>query len=176
VHNTPVLIIGAVAFAIATMGVNIVANFVSPAYDLANIWPKRITFTIGGMISAVAALCVLPWKLYSSPAVVNYFLGGLGAFLGPLFGIMIVDYYLIRRGKIDVAQLFVAKAGAPYHYKRGVNPLAIGAFIPTAGIAAVIALVPAFAPAAPYSWFIGTASSALLYLALSWRQREAVAA
>ncbi|UOZ05900.1 NCS1 family nucleobase:cation symporter-1 [Amycolatopsis sp. WQ 127309] len=166
VHNTPVLIIGALTFAIATMGVNIVANFVSPAYDLANIWPKRITFTIGGMISAVAALCVLPWKLYSSPAVVNYFLGGLGAFLGPLFGIMIVDYYLIRRGKVDVAQLFVDGGVYPR-----VNPRALVAFFPTAALAAVIALVPYFAPAAPYSWFIGTASSALLYFAVSRNQR-----
>jgi NCS1 family nucleobase:cation symporter-1 len=157
VHNTPVLIIGALTFAIATMGVNIVANFVSPAYDLANIWPKRITFTIGGMISAVAALCVLPWKLYSSPTVVNYFLGGLGAFLGPLFGIMIVDYYLIRRGKVDVAQLFVDGGLYPR-----VNPRALVTFFPTAALAAVIALVPFFAPAAPYSWFIGTASSAAL--------------
>ncbi|EOD59069.1 NCS1 family nucleobase:cation symporter-1 [Amycolatopsis vancoresmycina] len=166
VHNTPVLILGALTFAIATMGVNIVANFVSPAYDLANIWPKRITFTIGGMISAVAALCVLPWKLYSSPAVVNYFLGGLGAFLGPLFGIMIVDYYLIRRGKVDVAQLFVDGGSYPR-----VNPRALVTFFPTAALAAVIALVPYFAPAAPYSWFIGTASSALLYYAVSRKHR-----
>ncbi|MEV6624330.1 NCS1 family nucleobase:cation symporter-1 [Amycolatopsis sp. NPDC051106] len=166
VHNTPVLIIGALTFAIATMGVNIVANFVSPAYDLANIWPKRITFTIGGMISAVAALCVLPWKLYSSPTVVNYFLGGLGAFLGPLFGIMIVDYYLIRRGKVDVAQLFVDGGSYPR-----VNPRALVTFFPTAALAAVIALVPFFAPAAPYSWFIGTASSALLYYAVSRKHR-----
>ncbi|MDT7801177.1 MAG: nucleobase:cation symporter, family [Actinomycetota bacterium] len=166
VHNTPVLIVGALTFAVATMGVNIVANFVSPAYDLANIWPKRITFTIGGMISAVAALCVLPWKLYSSPAVVNYFLGGLGAFLGPLFGIMIVDYYLIRRGKVDVAQLFVDGGIYPR-----VNPRALVTFFPTAALAAVIALVPFFAPAAPYSWFIGTASSALLYFAVSRNRR-----
>ncbi|MEU4254510.1 NCS1 family nucleobase:cation symporter-1 [Amycolatopsis sp. NPDC026612] len=166
VHNTPVLIVGALTFAIATMGVNIVANFVSPAYDLANIWPKRITFTIGGMISAVAALCVLPWKLYSSPAVVNYFLGGLGAFLGPLFGIMIVDYYLIRRGQVDVAQLFVDGGSYPR-----VNPRAFATFFPTASLAAVIALVPYFAPAAPYSWFIGTASSALLYYAVSRKHR-----
>jgi NCS1 family nucleobase:cation symporter-1 len=166
VHNTPVLIVGALTFAIATMGVNIVANFVSPAYDLANIWPKRITFTIGGMISAVAALCVLPWKLYSSPTVVNYFLGGLGAFLGPLFGIMIVDYYLIRRGKVDVAQLFVDGGIYPR-----VNPRAFVTFFPTAALAAVIALVPFFAPAAPYSWFIGTASSALLYYAVSRKHR-----
>ncbi|MFE0026397.1 NCS1 family nucleobase:cation symporter-1 [Amycolatopsis sp. NPDC059021] len=167
VHSTPVLIAGALTFAVATMGVNIVANFVSPAYDLANIWPKRISFTVGGMISAVAALCVLPWKLYSSPAVVNYFLGGLGAFLGPLFGIMIVDYYLIRRGKVDVDALFVADSSSPYHYRRGVNPRALVTFLPTAALSAVIALVPAFAPAAPYSWFIGTASAALLYRAVS---------
>ncbi len=125
VHNTPVLIVGALTFAIATMGVNIVANFVSPAYDLANIWPKRITFTIGGMISAVAALCVPPWKLYSSPTVVNYFLGGLGAFLGPLFGIMIVDYYLIRRGKVDVDQLFVDGGSYPR-----VNPARLRDLLP----------------------------------------------
>jgi NCS1 family nucleobase:cation symporter-1 len=173
VHNTPVLVVGALTFAIATMGVNIVANFVSPAYDLANIWPKRISFTVGGMISAVAALCVLPWKLYSSPAVVNYFLGGLGAFLGPLFGIMIVDYYLIRRGQVDVAKLFVK--GGPYHYRHGVNPRAIATFLPTAALSAVIALVPFFAPASPYSWFIGTASSGLLYWAVARKQRAAAA-
>ncbi|WP_329063164.1 NCS1 family nucleobase:cation symporter-1 [Amycolatopsis sp. NBC_01480] len=173
VHNTPVLVVGALTFAIATMGVNIVANFVSPAYDLANIWPKRISFTVGGMISAVAALCVLPWKLYSSPAVVNYFLGGLGAFLGPLFGIMIVDYYLIRRGQVDVAKLFVK--GGPYHYRHGVNPRAVATFLPTAALSAVIALVPFFAPASPYSWFIGTASSGLLYWAVARKQRAAAA-
>ncbi|WP_020660322.1 NCS1 family nucleobase:cation symporter-1 [Amycolatopsis benzoatilytica] len=168
VHNTPVLVIGALTFAIATMGVNIVANFVSPAYDLANIWPKRISFTVGGMISAVAALCVLPWKLYSSPVVVNYFLGGLGAFLGPLFGIMIVDYYLIRRGKVDVDQLFVRDGTYPK-----VNPRAIATFLPCAALSAVIALVPFFAPAAPYSWFIGTASAGLLYYVVSYRLRRA---
>ena len=173
VHNTPVLVVGALTFAIATMGVNIVANFVSPAYDLANIWPKRISFTVGGMISAVAALCVLPWKLYSSPTVVNYFLGGLGAFLGPLFGIMIVDYYLIRRGQVDVAKLFVK--GGPYHYRHGVNPRAVATFLPTAALSAVIALVPFFAPASPYSWFIGTASSGLLYWAVARKQRAAAA-
>ncbi|MFK0248146.1 NCS1 family nucleobase:cation symporter-1 [Amycolatopsis azurea] len=173
IDNTPVLIIGALTFAIATMGVNIVANFVSPAYDLANIWPKRITFTIGGMISAVAALCVLPWKLYSSPAVVNYFLGGLGAFLGPLFGIMIVDYYLVKRGRIDVGKLFVAGPDSPYHYKRGFNPRAMVTFLPTAALSAVIALVPFFVPVAPYSWFIGTACAAALYFAVSRKQRVA---
>ncbi|MGH1552728.1 cytosine permease [Streptomyces sp. L7] len=83
VGNTWVMVLGAFTFAVATMGVNIVANFVSPAYDLANVWPQKITFKIGGMISTVAALVVTPWNLFSNPTVVNYFLGGLGAFLEP---------------------------------------------------------------------------------------------
>ncbi|MFC1430378.1 NCS1 family nucleobase:cation symporter-1 [Streptacidiphilus sp. N1-3] len=163
VGNTAVLVIGALTFAVATMGVNIVANFVSPAYDLANVWPKRITFKRGGMISTVAALVVLPWNLFSNPTVVNYFLGGLGAFLGPLFGIMIVDYYLVKRRAVDVAQLFSADESSPYYYRKGFNPKAVAVFVPTAAISAVIALVPAFSQAAPYSWFVGTAASALLY-------------
>lgn len=167
VGNTAVLVVGALTFAIATMGVNIVANFVSPAYDLANVWPQRITFRAGGLISTVAALLVTPWNLYSNPNVVNYFLGGLGAFLGPLFGIIMVDYYLVKRGRVDVAALFDAGPEAPYHYRRGVNPKALAAFVPTAAVGAVVALVHRFSQVAPYSWFIGTASAALLYLALN---------
>ncbi|NGO68331.1 cytosine permease [Streptomyces boncukensis] len=164
VDNTAALVIGALTFAIATMGVNIVANFVSPAYDLANVWPQKISFKVGGLISTIAALLVTPWNLYSSPAVVNYFLGGLGAFLGPLFGIIITDYYLIRRRQVDVDRLFSADPAGPYYYRRGVNPRALAVFLPTAGASAVIALVPFFELAAPYSWFIGTAAAAVLYV------------
>ncbi|MEV0524588.1 NCS1 family nucleobase:cation symporter-1 [Streptomyces sp. NPDC050439] len=173
IGNTWVLIFGALTFAVATMGVNIVANFVSPAYDLANVWPQKITFKIGGIISTVAALLVTPWNLYSNPTVVNYFLGGLGAFLGPLFGIIAVDYFWVKRGRIDAEALFKAEPGSPYYYKRGVNPKALGAFVPTAGVAAVCALVPFFDYVAPYSWFIGTATAALLYAALCRAERAA---
>jgi nucleobase:cation symporter-1, NCS1 family len=166
VGNTWVLVVAALTFAVATMGVNIVANFVSPAYDLANVWPQKISFRVGGMISTVAALAVTPWNLFSNPTVVNYFLGGLGAFLGPLFGVIMVDYYVIKRGKVDVQQLFDAAPGSPYHYRKGVNPKALWAFLPAAAVAAVLALVKTFSDVAPYSWFIGTALAAGLYLAL----------
>ncbi|MFI1737526.1 NCS1 family nucleobase:cation symporter-1 [Streptomyces sioyaensis] len=174
VGNPVILIIGAVTFAIATMGVNIVANFVSPAYDLANVYPKRISFKVGGMISTVAALLVLPWNLFSNPVVINYFLGGLGAFLGPLYGVMMVDYYLIKRGRVDVDRLFAADASSPYFYRKGFNPKALIAFIPTAVLSAVIALVPVFSPIAAYSWFIGAASAALLYRLVADRQPATV--
>lgn len=173
VGNTWVLVLAALTFAIATMGVNIVANFVSPAYDLANVWPQKITFKVGGMISTVAALVVTPWNLFSNPTVVNYFLGGLGAFLGPLFGVIMVDYYLVKHGRVDVNELFSAEPGSRYYYRKGFNPKALWAFLPTAGLAAVLALVKTFSDVAPYSWFIGTATAAGLYLVLCRGERTA---
>lgn len=173
VGNTWVLVVGALTFAVATMGVNIVANFVSPAYDLANVWPQKITFRTGGMISTVAALVVTPWNLFSNPTVVNYFLGGLGAFLGPLFGVIMVDYYWVKRGRIVVEDLFDARPGSRYYYTKGVNPRALWAFLPSAVVAAVLALVKAFSDVAPYSWFIGTALAAGLYAVLCRSVRAA---
>jgi NCS1 family nucleobase:cation symporter-1 len=162
IHNTATLVIGALVFIVATIGINIVANFVSPAYDLANVAPKHIDFQRGGLISALLALVVLPWKLYSSPVAVNYFLGSLGAFLGPLFGIIMVDYYLIRRERVDMVDLY-REDGGRYHYKHGVNPRALIAFIPSAAVAAVIALDSYFSTASAFSWFIGAVPAATIY-------------
>ncbi|MEA5454068.1 NCS1 family nucleobase:cation symporter-1 [Sinomonas sp. JGH33] len=163
VPDTTVLIIGALMFIVATIGVNVVLNFVSPAFDLANVWPKRITFKRGGLISAVLALLVMPWNLYSNPVVVNYFLGGLGAFLGPLFGIMAADYFLIRKGIVNIRELYRSDERGEYYYRRGINPRALAVFVPTAAVSAVLALVPAFAAAAPFSWPISVVASAFAY-------------
>lgn len=162
IHNTGGLIIGALVFILATVGINVVANFVSPAYDLSNAVPKHIDFRRGGLISAVLALVVMPWKLYSSPVAVNYFLGALGAFLGPLFGIIMVDFFIIRRQKVNMEDLYKEQGGI-YHYFHGWNPLALAAFVPSAVIAAVIALDGYFSAASDFSWFIGAAPAALIY-------------
>jgi NCS1 family nucleobase:cation symporter-1 len=165
IPNTLVLVLGALTFAIATVGINIVANFVSPAYDLSNALPKHINFERGGLIAAVLALLVTPWNIYNSPVAVNYFLGGLGAFLGPLFGIIVVDYYLVRRGQIEVEALYREGSGSPYWYQHGFNWRAIGVFVIGATVAVIIALVPAFKALAPFSWFVGAGLSAVLYWA-----------
>lgn len=168
VPDTFVLIVGALMFIVATIGVNVVLNFVSPAYDLANVWPKRITFRRGGIISAVLALLVMPWNLYSNPVVVNYFLGGLGAFLGPLFGIMAADYFLLRRGIINIRDLYRSDESGQYFYTKGINRKAVAVFVPTAAVAAAMALVPAFGSVAAFAWPVGllTAGTAY-YLAMS---------
>ncbi|MFR9732247.1 NCS1 family nucleobase:cation symporter-1 [Saccharopolyspora sp. MS10] len=172
VPNTAVLVAGALMFALATIGVNIVANFVSPAYDLANLAPKHITFRRGGLISAVLAVVVLPWNLYNSPATVNYFLGGLGAVLGPLFGVLVVDYWLVRRARINVPDLYTEDPAGEYAYRRGVNPRALAAFLPASAIGIVIALLPVFAPVSAFSWLIGAVAAGALHHLIADRSRE----
>jgi nucleobase:cation symporter-1, NCS1 family len=171
--NTLIIILGAVTFTIATIGINIVANFVSPAYDLANVAPRHIDFKRGGAITAVAALLVLPWKIFANPAAVNYFLGGLAAFLGPLFGIIIADYYLLRRGHVIVPDLYRAHEGSLYYYRKGWNPKAVAAFVPAAAVSAVVALLPPFKDVAPFSWFIGAALGAAAYFLITGKERAA---
>jgi nucleobase:cation symporter-1, NCS1 family len=161
--NTAFLILGAVLFIVATIGINIVANFVSPAYDIANVAPKYIDFKRGGLIAAVVSVVVMPWRIFASPVAVNYFLGGLGALLGPLFGIIFTDYFLVRHQQVDVAALFQEGKDRPYWYTGGFNPRALVAFVPAASISIVIALVPAFGALAPFSWFIGAALGAGIY-------------
>ena len=176
VPNTFVLVVGALMFIVATIGVNVVLNFVSPAYDLANVWPKRITFRRGGIISAVLALVVMPWNLYSNPVVVNYFLGGLGAFLGPLFGIMAADYFLIRRGVVNINDLYRSDERGEYFYRNGLNMRALAVFVPTAAVTVAIALVPALSAIAAFAWPIGFVAGGLVYfMAMSGTARRAIA-
>ncbi|MFH8568683.1 NCS1 family nucleobase:cation symporter-1 [Streptomyces sp. NPDC017993] len=172
IDNPVVTVIGALSFIIATIGINVVANFVSPAYDFANLAPKYLNFKRGGMITAVLAIVVMPWKLYSSALVIQYFLGALGAFLGPLVAILLVDYYLIRRGRIDVDALFSADREGKYYYRKGYNPKAVVAFLPAAAVSAALALVPAFGVLAPFSWIFGMGLAGGLYHLVSRRGRE----
>jgi len=163
VDNEWIVLAGSAVFVLATIGVNIVANFVSAAFDLSNLSPKRISFKTGGIIASVAALLSTPWNLYSSPQVIAYFLGGLGALLGPFFGIMAVDYFLLRKARFSIPDLYEPSERSLYYYRNGVNPLAIKAFVPSAIVSLTLALVPAFAVIAPFGWFIGAALGAMAY-------------
>ncbi|WP_077490857.1 NCS1 family nucleobase:cation symporter-1 [Sinomonas mesophila] len=159
------MLLGAVTFAVATLGINVVANFVSPAYDLSNVWPAKIDFRRGGLAAAVIALLITPWNLFNSPVVVNLFLGGLGALLGPLFGIIMIDYYVLRRQHVVVRDLF--REEGYYAYTGGWNAKAIVSFAVSAVPAVILALVPAFGALAPFSWFIGAAVAAVVHYAIS---------
>ena len=95
IDSTTAVVLGALTFMIATIGINIVANFVSPAFDFSNVAPQHISWRTGGMIAAVGSIFITPWNLYNNPEVIHYTLDILGSCIGPLFGILIADYYLV---------------------------------------------------------------------------------
>jgi len=151
--------------------VNIMANFVAPAFVLSSLAPRYLTFRCAGMLSATVAVLILPWNLYNSPLVIVYFLSGLGALLGPLYGVITADYWLLRKGRVNVPQLYTEDPAGAYHYSRGVNLRAVWAFIPAAIISTITALVPAFDSVSPFSWLMGAAIGAALYLLLADRRK-----
>lgn len=170
VPNTLLLVLAALALLILTVAVNLMANFVAPIYALNNLFPKQLNFRRAAFISAVIGLIILPWNLYNSPAVINYFLGGLGAILGPLFGIIMADYWLVRRSRINVPALFTTDANSEYHYAKGVNMRAVVALVITAVAALLMAFVPAFKIVSEFSWFIGAGLGAIVYLVVADRR------
>lgn len=163
------------AFLIVTVAVNIMANFVAPAYVLTNLAPNLLNFRRAGLLSAAIAVVILPWHLYNSPSVIVYFLGGLGALLGPLYGIIVTDYYLVRRSRVNLPQLYSESRQAAYHYSGGVNLRAVAAFVPAALIAIVLALVPAFDTLSQFSWFFGAGLGGLIHYALANRNASYLA-
>ncbi|MFP5283204.1 MAG: NCS1 family nucleobase:cation symporter-1 [Actinomycetes bacterium] len=170
IDNIWVTVVGAITFIVATIGINVVANFVSASYDLANVAPKHLNFRRGGVLSAVIAVLIVPWNLYSSPVAINYFLGGLGALLGPLFGVIFVDYFLVRRQQVSIEELYLDDPRSRYYYRRGWNPRALAAFGPAALVALVVALVPALSAWAPFSWFVGVAIAGAIYAKIAPRE------
>jgi NCS1 family nucleobase:cation symporter-1 len=161
---------------IDTVSVNLAANLVGPAYDFASLSPKNISYQVGGYMTAGIAIVMMPWKiLESTQGYIFTWLIGYSALLGPIAGILIVDYYLVRKTELDVAQLYVD--GGKYSYKNGWNIAAIIAFL-----CGVLPNIPGFLNAAfpasfpevadslkliyTYAWFVGLAISAVVYAVL----------
>lgn len=178
IDSTFAIVLGALTFAIATIGINIVANFISPAFDFSNVSPQRISWRAGGMIAAVGSVLITPWNLYNNPEVIHYTLETLGAFIGPLFGVLIADFYLVRNQKVVVDDLFTLDESGRYWYTKGYNKVAVVATV----VGAVLAVIPVLLggsvvgmhTAAQYSWFIGCGVAFGLYYLLA--KRDAVVA
>jgi nucleobase:cation symporter-1, NCS1 family len=171
-----VVAVSMIALSVATLSTNIAANVVSPANDLANLAPRRISFKTGGLITAVIGIAIMPWRLYSDPAgYIFTWLIGYSALLGPIGGILICDYFVIRRRQLDVAALYSRQG--PYEYSNGYNPkaliaLAIGIAPNVPGFLAKIELLDVggfWQNLYNYAWFNGFILAALVYLALMRR-------
>ena len=169
-------LLGLLVVSIDTVSCNIAANLVGPAFDFAALAPRHITYRRGAWITAGIAAAIMPWKLIeSSGGYIFTWLLGYSALLGPIAGIMVADYWLIRRTRLDAEALY-APHGA-YRYSGGWNPAALAAL--ALGVAPSVPgflheAIPggAFNPPAPllalypYAWFVGAAVAALTYLVL----------
>jgi NCS1 family nucleobase:cation symporter-1 len=175
--NSPVLsVIALLALAIATLSTNIAANVVSPANDFSALAPQRISFKTGGLITAFIGILICPWFLISSTqGYIFTWLIGYGALLGPIAGIMIADYYIIRKKRLDVEGLY--DPHGPYRFTQGYSLSALAALflsvapnVPGFLSAAFPASFPAASLPAIFhtlynqAWFIGFALAFGLHL------------
>lgn len=164
--NTFAIAFGALTLMIATIGINIVANFIAPAFDFSNVAPSKISWRTGGMIAAVGSIFLTPWNLYNSPEVIHYTLDTLASFIGPLFGVLIAFFYVIHKHRVDVDALFSSSPEGPYFYRNGFNINAVIATVVGAVLSLLTILVPALQPAATYTWFIGAGVAAAVLVGL----------
>src|ERR1700674_4191003 len=170
-HSPVAVVISLVAILLATLNVNIGANVVSPANDFSNPWPRGISFRTGGVITCFMGIALMPWKLLADyNTFILGWLGGYAAFLGPVAGIMICDYFLIRHRNLLVEDLYL-RDGA-YEYSHGFNRVALAALAAGAGTALVGLVVPPLRTLYDYSWFVGFCVSFLTYYALMKSQKE----
>ncbi|MFW2002288.1 NCS1 family nucleobase:cation symporter-1 [Acinetobacter ursingii] len=169
-NNTFVVVLGCLTLMIATIGINIVANFVSPAFDFSNVSPNKISWRMGGMIAAVGSIFITPWNLFNNPQVIHCTIDVLGALIGPLFGILIADYYIVKKQRIVVDDLYSINPQGEYWYQNGYNPKAIAALIPAAIIPILCVLLPQLHALANFSWFIGMFAGLIIYSLISVKQ------
>jgi nucleobase:cation symporter-1, NCS1 family len=173
IDNVFAVVLGALTFMTATIGINIVANFVSPAFDFSNVFPKLISWRAGGMIAAAASIFITPWNLYKSPEVIHYTLDVLGSFIGPLFGVLIADFYVVRKQKVVVDDLYTMSPKGLYWYNAGFNLRAILTVIPSALVPIVCVITPALSMLANFTWFIGCGLGFSIY-AILMRRAETI--
>src|ERR1022692_408619 len=148
------VIISLLAILLATLNVNIGANVVSPANDFSNLWPRGISFKTGGIITCFMGIAMMPWKLLANHKTFIFgWLGGYAAFLGPVAGIMICDYFVIRRRVLVVDDLYLRHGF--YEFSRGFNWRAVGALAIGAAVALAGLVIPDIRFLYDYSWFVG---------------------
>jgi nucleobase:cation symporter-1, NCS1 family len=170
-HSPVAVVISLLAILLATLNVNIGANVVSPANDFSNLWPRKISFKIGGVITCFIGVAMMPWKLLANHRTFIFgWLGGYAAVLGPVAGIMICDYFVIRRKRLVVNDLYLRRG--EYEYSGGFNWRAIAALCIGSAIALVGLVIHPVRFLYDYSWFVGFVVAFLSYWGLMKSQSQ----
>ncbi len=176
VNSLPLTIVAAITFFVATVGINVVANFIPPANDISNLAPGKISFRTGGLIAACIAFFIGAfWVSAIAHMGISRFVNTLGAILAPAYGVMIADYYFSKGQKLDIDQLYSSNPKGRYFYISGWNPNALIAF----GVSAIFSVLAVWLPALKFltgfDWIFGALIGGTLYLllaAVSRRSRQ----
>lgn len=167
VDNLALTIIAALTFFAATVGINLVANFIPAAFGLANLAPAKISARTGGIITAVISFFIGGlWVALISHIGIAGFVDTLGAVLAPLYGIVVADYYLVRKQRLNVQDLFSAEPGSTYYFDKGWNKRALFAFSVASLFSVASVWTPALASWAGFAWLFGALLGAVLHLGL----------
>jgi len=167
-HQPMVALVALVALLVATLNTNVAANVVSPSNDFSNLNPRRISFRTGGMITGVVGVLMMPWKLLGDfSAYIFGWLVGYSGLLGPIAGVMIADYFVVRRARLKVDDLY--RRGGAYEYDGGVNWRAVAALGAGISVALLGLVVAPLRFLYDYAWFAGFGVAAALYVFLMQR-------
>lgn len=170
IGNPALSIVGAALLAIATLSVNIPANIVSPAYDLTNLMPRLLTFRTAAYVSILLGFLIMPWQLMSSPETLYSILHNIGVVIGPITGIMLADYFLVRRQRLDCAQLFSTEGR--YRYRAGFNPVALTVLVLDFALLLGAEASSSLHPVYEHAWLVGVSIGFIAYAAAAGLARR----
>jgi NCS1 family nucleobase:cation symporter-1 len=177
IGSPAVIIISALIVLAAQLTTNMAANVVSPANDFSSLAPRRISYVTGGLITAVIGIVMMPWKLYADAAAYIFtWLIGYSSLMGAIGGVLIADYWIVRKCTLSVPDLFALDGR--YSYRNGINGRAMAALV-----ISILPVLPGFIRAAAtpggqvanptvfdtlytYAWFVTFALSVVIYLLL----------
>ncbi len=165
--NPFAVVLAMLALLMATLNVNVAANVVSPANDFSNLSPRRISFRAGGLLTCFVGVAMQPWKLMANYG--SYIFGwlvGYSGFLGPIAGVLICDYFIVRKKILLVQDLY--QRNGLYEYQRGFHWQGLAALAAGAGVAFIGLVVPPLRVLYNYAWFVGFIVSFFAYFAMTY--------
>ena len=188
--SSVVVVVALAALLLATISANLAANVVSPSYDFSNAFPRKITFALGGLITGVVGVVIMPWRLYSDPSIYIFaWLGFYGGVLAAVAGVLIAGYWVINKTRLDLADLYRDGPGGRYWFTGGWNwravvatlvgaVLAVGGAYTTPGQSGPFpadGVIPFLKPLYDFSWVAGLIAAFVVFLLLSATPRAASA-
>lgn len=153
INNPYLSIFGGILLTIATISINIPANLISPAYDLVNLFPKAFNFWRGSLVAIIISFIYMPWKLMENPTVLYGILNNVGAMLGPITGILIADFFLIRKQRLEVPELYLANGR--YGAYKGYNLVSLSIMVIGTAVVMTGQFVDSLSWLYEYAWFVG---------------------